>query len=75
MLAIVLINNPNGHKAPVDTIGILQILWLSRQRPELLEAVSSVSDPSIHMLRAAGMLVLQGRSEIVPLRGGDSSDE
>lgn len=70
VIAIRITREPHGgnHKT-IDTIGVLEIIWLIRHRPELQSLLSQVDEPSVDKLRAAGMVDLRMAGEDVPMSG------
>ncbi|PBK60961.1 hypothetical protein ARMSODRAFT_1026046 [Armillaria solidipes] len=56
VLAYQLIGKPIAGDSGVDTIGVLQILWLMRTRPDLQRLISEVDEPSVDNLRRTGMV-------------------
>lgn len=69
-LAVLLVRAPDGHDAAINTVGVLQLLWLVNGRPSLREQVSQVDEPTIDNLRAAGMFEVRVASE---MKGDDGS--
>ncbi|KII88658.1 hypothetical protein PLICRDRAFT_41860 [Plicaturopsis crispa FD-325 SS-3] len=63
-LAVVLTRPPDGHGAVIDSVGVLQLLWLMNRRPSLHERVSQVDVPTMDNLRAAGMFNVRVASAI-----------
>ncbi|KAK0204404.1 hypothetical protein DFS33DRAFT_1382291 [Desarmillaria ectypa] len=56
LLVFRLIGTPILGDSGIDTIGVLQILWLMRTRPDLQTIISDVDEPSTDNLREAGMV-------------------
>ncbi|KAK0494038.1 hypothetical protein EDD18DRAFT_1403012 [Armillaria luteobubalina] len=56
LLAFRLTGAPIVGDSGIDTIGVLQILWLMRTRPDLQRIISDVDEPSTDNLREAGMV-------------------
>ncbi|KAK0444035.1 hypothetical protein EV421DRAFT_2035066 [Armillaria borealis] len=56
LLAFRLTGTPIVGDSGIDTIGVLQILWLMRTRPDLQRIISDVDEPSTDILREAGMV-------------------
>lgn len=56
VLAYQLIGKPIAGDSGIDTIGVLQILWLMRTRPDLQRLISEVDEPSVDNLRRTGMV-------------------
>ncbi|KAK0472100.1 hypothetical protein IW261DRAFT_1597081 [Armillaria novae-zelandiae] len=56
LLAFRLTGAPIVGDSGIDTIGVLQILWLMRTRPDLQRIISDVNEPSTDNLREAGMV-------------------
>jgi hypothetical protein len=60
LLAISIIQTRGGEgrgvNADLSTFGVLPLMWLFNQRPEILSAVSGVKEPTINNLRDAGMV-------------------
>ncbi|KII84282.1 hypothetical protein PLICRDRAFT_32355 [Plicaturopsis crispa FD-325 SS-3] len=69
-LAVLLVRAPDGYDAAINTVGVLQLLWLVNGRPSLREQVSQVDEPTIDNLRAAGMFEVRVASE---MKGDDGS--
>ncbi|KAF9242065.1 hypothetical protein BU15DRAFT_72996 [Melanogaster broomeanus] len=44
------------HHAATNNLGVLDLLWLANQRPDLRAPVARVKEPSADTLRAAGMI-------------------
>ena len=60
------------HITTVDTIGVLELMWMLRKRPELLTHVVGIDTPTSEKLRNAGLFELQlGAS---PVGGQDIRD-
>ncbi|KAK0477569.1 hypothetical protein IW261DRAFT_1632962, partial [Armillaria novae-zelandiae] len=55
VLAYQVVGKPIAGDSGVDTIGVLQILWLMRTRPDLQRVISEVEEPSVDNLRRTGM--------------------
>jgi len=51
--------SPQGINPPVNGVGVLQLMWLFHQQPQLEEPVSHVEVPTTEKLRAAGMHEVQ----------------
>jgi len=56
VLAIALVGNLEGEAEAVDSTGILQIIWLIRDHPDLQRLIGQVKRPSANDLREAGMV-------------------
>ncbi len=56
LLIFRLTGTPIAGDSGIDTIGVLQILWLMRTRPDLQRIISDVDEPSTDNLREAGMV-------------------
>ncbi|KAK0445046.1 uncharacterized protein EV420DRAFT_1721221 [Desarmillaria tabescens] len=56
ILAYQLVGKPIAGDSGVDTIGVLQILWLMRTRPDLQRLISEVDEPSVDNLRRTAMV-------------------
>ncbi|KAK0193369.1 hypothetical protein F5146DRAFT_379581 [Armillaria mellea] len=56
LLTFRLTGAPIAGDSGIDTIGVLQILWLMRTRPDLQRIISDVDEPSTDNLREAGMV-------------------
>jgi len=70
VLAIVLVGNLEGEAEAVDSTGILQLVWLLRDRPDLLKLIGQVEKPSATELRAAGMFTVRMAGEECGMREG-----
>jgi hypothetical protein len=56
---------PSGSS--IQSLNVLQTVWLLKQHPDLLQAVGEIEDPTMDNLRAAGMIP----TLLVPLKDGD----
>ncbi|KAK0216578.1 hypothetical protein EDD85DRAFT_942889 [Armillaria nabsnona] len=56
LLVFWLVGKPIEGDSGIDTIGVLQIVWLLRTRPDLQRIVSDVHQPTVENLRESGMV-------------------
>ncbi|KAJ4479115.1 hypothetical protein J3R30DRAFT_3881994 [Lentinula aciculospora] len=47
----------NNNNLKIDSIGILQMIWLASDHPELQQSIIKLDDPSTDELRKEGMLI------------------
>ncbi|KAF7367706.1 hypothetical protein MSAN_00834400 [Mycena sanguinolenta] len=55
-LALPHLREPPGRKPPVSGTGLLHVIWLWRNRPEIQDLVPQVDEPTDRNLREAGMV-------------------
>ncbi|KAI0949069.1 hypothetical protein AcW1_008776 [Taiwanofungus camphoratus] len=55
VLATVTSHGIGDRNTPVDSLGVLELMWLIRDQPALQDAVGQVNNPTPENLRAAGM--------------------
>ncbi|KAJ7580626.1 hypothetical protein C8J56DRAFT_1102888 [Mycena floridula] len=55
LLALAMPGILNKNDVKVDSAGILQVIWLLQEHPEIQQAITRVQDPSDAELRKAGM--------------------
>ncbi|KAK0438168.1 uncharacterized protein EV420DRAFT_1486822 [Desarmillaria tabescens] len=71
LLVFWLAGKPIEGDSGIDTIGVLQIVWLMRTRPDLQRIVSDVHEPTVENLRESGMVYTSmhshGNAEMCPL--------
>ncbi|KAK0436002.1 hypothetical protein EV421DRAFT_1147129 [Armillaria borealis] len=74
LLVFWLVGKPIEGDSGIDTIGVLQIVWLMRTRPDLQRIVSDVDEPTVENLRESGMVYTSmhghGSAETHPLTNG-----
>jgi hypothetical protein len=58
ILSLRLSGRPGYSSGAVDSIGVLQLIWLLRGNSEIQERVAKVEEPSVDNLRAAGMFAV-----------------
>ncbi|KAK0433723.1 hypothetical protein EV421DRAFT_1378685 [Armillaria borealis] len=51
-----LVGRPVRSDSGIDTVGLLQIVWFMRARPELQRIIADVDRPTVEHLRKAGMV-------------------
>ncbi|KAK0477568.1 hypothetical protein IW261DRAFT_266361 [Armillaria novae-zelandiae] len=56
LLVFWLVGKPVEGDSGIDTIGVLQIVWLMRTRPDLQRIVSDVNEPTVENVRESGMV-------------------
>ncbi|KAJ3740950.1 hypothetical protein DFH05DRAFT_1528772 [Lentinula detonsa] len=47
----------DNNSLKIDSIGILQMIWLANDHPELQQSITKLNDPSTDELRKEGMLI------------------
>ncbi|KIK67603.1 hypothetical protein GYMLUDRAFT_36339 [Collybiopsis luxurians FD-317 M1] len=47
----------DNNNLKIDSIGILQMIWLANDHPELQQSIIKLKDPSIHDLRREGIFI------------------
>ncbi|KAK0200509.1 hypothetical protein DFS33DRAFT_1397253 [Desarmillaria ectypa] len=71
LLVFWLVGKPIEGDSGIDTIGVLQIVWLMRMRPDLQRIVSDIHEPTVENLRESGMVYTSmhshGSGEMHPL--------
>ncbi|KAK0219018.1 hypothetical protein IW262DRAFT_1558964 [Armillaria fumosa] len=74
LLVFWLFGKPIEGDSGIDAIGVLQIIWLMRTRPDLQRIVSDVDEPTVENLRESGMVYMSrhghGSAETHPLTSG-----
>jgi hypothetical protein len=70
ILATVLSHSRGSQETSVDTIGVLQLMWLIKDRPELLRHLSEVEEPTVDNLREAGRVEVRLAGDAVLVDGG-----
>ncbi|KAL1748898.1 hypothetical protein HDZ31DRAFT_79273 [Schizophyllum fasciatum] len=60
-----------GAADVLDSLGLLQITWFVRDRPEVLSTIGRVENPTEDDLRLAGMFVIQPKAPATYGRDGD----
>ncbi|KAK0219014.1 hypothetical protein IW262DRAFT_1558940 [Armillaria fumosa] len=74
LLVFWLFGKPIEGDSGIDAIGVLQIIWLMRTRPDLQRIVSDVDEPTVENLRESGMVYASmhgpGSAETHPLTSG-----
>jgi len=43
----------------VDAIGILQVMWLLKKRPEILDHLENADKPTVQQLRRVGLVEMR----------------
>jgi hypothetical protein len=71
VLAVGLAGRSGANISAVDSVGILQLIWLLRGNSGIQERIAQVEQPSVHNLRAAGMFPVRMTGE--RLFGEDST--
>jgi hypothetical protein len=56
LLSLPHLHRPRGGRPQAEGTGILHIIWLFRNHPELAEMIPQVDGPTNHNLRCAGMV-------------------
>jgi hypothetical protein len=67
VIALVLVGKLEGKAEAVDSTGILHLIWLFRDRPDLTERITRVEKPTVAHLRTAGMFQVRLAGEGVPV--------
>ncbi|KAF9021103.1 hypothetical protein BDP27DRAFT_1354098 [Rhodocollybia butyracea] len=57
LLALVTPSLFDNNSLKIDSIGILQMIWLANDHPEIQESITKLKDPSIDELRKEGLLI------------------
>ncbi|KAJ4472931.1 hypothetical protein C8J55DRAFT_144411 [Lentinula edodes] len=57
LLLLVIPSLLDNNSLKIDSIGILQMIWLANDHPELQQSISALDDPSTEELRNEGMKV------------------
>lgn len=59
----------------LDSLGLLQIIWFVRGRPEVLSTIGRVENPNDDDLRLVGMFAMQPdvRASLRPSAGGEAA--
>ncbi|KAI0945046.1 hypothetical protein AcV7_001685 [Taiwanofungus camphoratus] len=74
ILAITLTRATTENTPLVDTLGVMQTIWLASKQPMLQELVGHVDEPTIENLRAAGMFEVNfAKEETVMVKGERTS--
>ncbi|KAI0929982.1 hypothetical protein AcV5_006807 [Taiwanofungus camphoratus] len=72
VLATVMSHGIGDRNTPVDSLGILELIWLIRDQPALQDAVGQVNNSTPEDLRAAGMFEMSVAGEIIASAHGAS---
>jgi hypothetical protein len=58
VLSMVLLTGVQDHTC-LDSMGLLQMIWIFQHHPKLDHVLDEVEDPTTHNLRMAGMVEIQ----------------